>query len=124
MRIGTQGLFHPYLKTFVPPLLPTRLTAPGSPRMGALSPVLENFRPAFSPDPTDCPWVSEEGSRLATIQGDRTLVSSSRHVETKIDALKTLLRETRFLSFCFLLLIDLAGLKAKQINLKSTNQIT
>ena len=21
--------------------------------------VLENFRPAFSPDPTDCPWVSE-----------------------------------------------------------------
>ena len=21
----------------------------------------ENFRPAFSPDPTDCPWVSEDG---------------------------------------------------------------
>ena len=28
---------------------------------GALSPVLENFRPAFTPDPTDCPWVSEDG---------------------------------------------------------------
>ena len=27
----------------------------------ALSPVLENFRPAFSPDPTDCSWVSEDG---------------------------------------------------------------
>ena len=27
---------------------------------GALSRVLENFPPAFSPDPTDCPWVSEE----------------------------------------------------------------
>ena len=27
---------------------------------GALSPVLENFRRAFSPDPTDCPWVSED----------------------------------------------------------------
>ena len=27
---------------------------------GALSPVLENFRPAFSPDPTDCPWISED----------------------------------------------------------------
>ena len=27
---------------------------------GALSPVLENVRPAFSPDPTDCPWVSED----------------------------------------------------------------
>ena len=24
------------------------------------SPVLENFRSAFSPDPTDCPWVSED----------------------------------------------------------------
>ena len=26
---------------------------------GALSPVLQNFRRALSPDPTDCPWVSE-----------------------------------------------------------------
>ena len=33
VRVGTQGLFCPYLKTFVPPFLPTRLTAPGSPRM-------------------------------------------------------------------------------------------
>ena len=24
--------------------------------------VLENFRLALSPDPTDCPWVSEDGS--------------------------------------------------------------
>ena len=32
VRVGTQGLFHPYLKTFVLPFLPTRLTAPGSPR--------------------------------------------------------------------------------------------
>ena len=34
MRVGTQGPFRPYLKTFVAPFLPTRLTAPGSPRMG------------------------------------------------------------------------------------------
>ena len=34
VRVGTQGLFRPYLKTFVPPFLPTRLIAPGSPRMG------------------------------------------------------------------------------------------
>ena len=27
---------------------------------GTLSPVLENFRPALSPGPTDCPWVSED----------------------------------------------------------------
>ena len=32
-RVGTRGLFRPYLKTFLPPFLPTRLTAPGSPRM-------------------------------------------------------------------------------------------
>ena len=29
VRVGTQGLFRPYLKTFVAPLLSTRLTAPG-----------------------------------------------------------------------------------------------
>ena len=29
---------------------------------GALSPVLENFRPGFSPDPMDCPWVSEDAT--------------------------------------------------------------
>ena len=29
-------------------------------------PVIENSRPAFSPDPTDCPWVSEDGLRGVT----------------------------------------------------------
>ena len=33
VRVSTQGLFRLYLKTFVQPFLPTRLTAPGSPRM-------------------------------------------------------------------------------------------
>ena len=33
MRVGTQGLFHLCLKTFVAPFLPARLTGPGSPRM-------------------------------------------------------------------------------------------
>ena len=28
-------------------------------------PLLENFRPALSPDPTDCPWVSEDAFYLA-----------------------------------------------------------
>ena len=32
---------------------------------GALSPVLENFRRAYSLDPTDCPWVSEDGNKDA-----------------------------------------------------------
>ena len=33
MRVGTQGLFRPCLKTFFAPFNPARLTAPGSPRM-------------------------------------------------------------------------------------------
>ena len=33
VRVGTQGLFRPYLKTLVPPFLPSWLTAPESPRM-------------------------------------------------------------------------------------------
>ena len=33
VRVGTQGLFRPYLKTLVAPFLPTRLSARGSPRM-------------------------------------------------------------------------------------------
>ena len=34
VRVGTQGIFCPCLKTFVAPFNPSRLTAPGSPRMG------------------------------------------------------------------------------------------
>ena len=37
VRVGIQGLFCPCLKTFVEPFNRTRLTAPGSPRMRALS---------------------------------------------------------------------------------------
>ena len=37
VRVGTQGLFRPCLKTFVAVFLPTRLTAPGSLRMGKSS---------------------------------------------------------------------------------------
>ena len=33
---------------------------------GALPPVLENFRRAFSPGLTDCPWVSEDVTRPET----------------------------------------------------------
>ena len=33
VKVGTQGLFRPCLKTFVAPFLPARLTAPGSLRM-------------------------------------------------------------------------------------------
>ena len=32
---------------------------------GAFLPLLENFRPDFSPDLTDCSWVSEDESKTA-----------------------------------------------------------
>ena len=32
---------------------------------GVLPPVLENVRRAISRDPTHCPWVSEDGKRVA-----------------------------------------------------------
>ena len=37
---------------------------------GALPLVLENFRRAFSPGPTDCPWVSEDGFEVAANKND------------------------------------------------------
>ena len=33
----------------------------------AFRPVLENFRRAFSPGPTDCPWVSEDANHLVKV---------------------------------------------------------
>ena len=35
---------------------------------GAFPPVLENFCRAFSPGPTDCPWVSEDGRLVELIR--------------------------------------------------------
>ena len=37
---------------------------------GAFPPVLENFRRAFSPGPTDRPWVSEDASTSVIYQTD------------------------------------------------------
>ena len=47
------------------------------PTAGAFLPVLENFRHAFSPDPTDCPWVSEDGCSTTELQ-PRRLVGAIR----------------------------------------------
>ena len=44
-RVGTKGA--PVLETaFVAPFLPTRLTAPGSPRMGSVQKVVEKYEAA------------------------------------------------------------------------------
>ena len=50
VRVSTQGLVRPCLKTFVPPFLPTRLTAPGSPRMRQ-SKILDST-----------PWILDSGT--------------------------------------------------------------
>ena len=45
---------------------------------GAFPPVLENFRRAFSPGPTDCPWVSED---VSLISHHRALLrDKSKHI--------------------------------------------
>ena len=46
---------------------------------GALPPVLENFRRAISPGPTDCPWVSEDGSLVVTFY-DKQILRSLRPI--------------------------------------------
>ena len=43
VRLGTQGFFRPFLKTFVAP---------------------------FRPPPTDCPWVSEDDTLIASLSND------------------------------------------------------
>ena len=67
VRLGTQGFFRPFLKTFVAP---------------------------FRPPPTDCPWVSEDATRQNSLQNfvDQSLwldwdsdhVRRSRHSMTSI----------------------------------------
>ena len=37
---------------------------------GAFPPVLENFCRAFSPGPTDCPWVSEDETKTSIFTCD------------------------------------------------------
>ena len=49
VRVSTQGLFCPYLQTFVVPF-PTRLTAPGSPRMADLA-TLKHYAVMFKYTP-------------------------------------------------------------------------
>ena len=47
-------------------------------------PVLENFRPIFSPDPTDCPWVSEDelNSKVNNINVKPVLVIRAKAIFT------------------------------------------
>ena len=78
---------------------------------GALPPLLGNFRRALSPDPTDCPWVSEDGpDRPKSKSGDISKQSPSPLHHTfllgracftaqPLSALLTTSRRTRLISY-------------------------
>ena len=51
---------------------------------GALLPALKNLRPAFSPDPTDCLWVSEDGLILAPTQNGSSKLESKKSCLKKV----------------------------------------
>ena len=44
---------------------------------GALLPVLENFRPVFSPDPIDWPWVSEDAWTCDNLTSDTSFTTEN-----------------------------------------------
>ena len=51
---------------------------------GALPPLLENFRRAFSPEPTDCPWVSEDEARQAVIETIAVVYQLTKRTQEKL----------------------------------------
>ena len=57
---------------------------------GALSPVLENFRRAYSLDPTDCPWVSEDAelSERKILKWSKAFNAVNEYVGTFWDMIK------------------------------------
>ena len=52
---------------------------------GALPPVLENFRRAFSPRPTDCPWVSEDVCFHETVHHKRCIHKNVGQTENGLE---------------------------------------
>ena len=58
---------------------------------GALSPLLENFRPAFPPDLTDCPWVSEdEETHAVGIASKKATVTQSHQKASYLSSIMLL----------------------------------
>ena len=85
VRVGTQGLFRPYFKTFVPPFFPTRLTAHGSPRMkNAQSIVGMQTSNNASQDITRVAWelARRQIACSAGVFFERAICLRKRHVET------------------------------------------
>ena len=75
----------------------------------ALPPVLENFRRAFSPGPTDCPWVSEDKLKQTPLEVSQSAVSLLENCPLNFQLLgrrNSLLTRTEllFLMICLLVL--------------------
>ena len=75
----------------------------------ALPPVLENFRGAFSPGPTDCPWVSEDELKQTPLEVSQSAVSLLEDCPLSFQLLgrrNSLLTRTEllFLMICFMVL--------------------
>ena len=73
----------------------------------ALPPVLENFRGAFSPGPTDCPWVSEDELKQTPLEVSQSAVSLLEDCPLSFQLLgrrNSLLTRTEllFLMICFM----------------------
>ena len=47
-------------------------------------PVLENFGRAFSPDPTDCPWVSEDACAIKERKKRKRVVILQKFIQKRI----------------------------------------
>ena len=76
---------------------------------GALPPVLENLPRAFSPGPTDCPWVSEDKLKQTPLEVSHSAVSLLEDCPLNFQLLgrrNSLLTRTEllFLMICFLVL--------------------
>ena len=51
---------------------------------GAFPPMLENFRRAFSPRPTDCTWVSEDGVQYVSMLLLEIMLSAGQPADNSI----------------------------------------
>ena len=63
---------------------------------GALSPFLEKLRPAFSPDQTNCPWVSEDAFSYNSFQFEHVCPWNYLRKETPLKSIKFVLENLSF----------------------------
>ena len=73
-----------------------------------------NFRPAFSPDPTNCPWVSEDGEAMSCHQ------MKHREESWNYDAQRSIFGEFRCVE-CLILLLNQMILEGEIMDAKMSS---